>query len=182
MKQNLPTSDPRMTTSSTSGKRLCCVCDRPYNGRSDKIFCDDHCRNRYHAELRRHTKTAAQVKTKIMYKNYAILGLLMAGNARRMVVKKRELQRQGFNFEVVTGVRSSSLGLRFDLFEFSYRFTANNNVVVERDVFEQAVLPFVYKRWERHWKPLQTDMPGCENRLGTHPFGSRNGILKQNSS
>ncbi len=138
-------------------QRLCCVCDKPYYGRSDKIYCDDHCRNRYHAELRKHTKTAAQVKTKIMYKNYAILCLLMAGKQGKIVIKKRELQKQLFDFDVVTGVTNSPLGLKFELFEFSYYFSSNYNVVIQQDTSEHKFSPFVYKRWERHWKLIQTD-------------------------
>jgi hypothetical protein len=42
--------------------RLCCVCDKPLYGRSDKVFCDVKCKNIYHAEIRNYLKKSATFK------------------------------------------------------------------------------------------------------------------------
>jgi hypothetical protein len=42
--------------------RLCCVCDKPLYGRSDKVFCDIRCKNTYHAEIRKYLKNNSRFR------------------------------------------------------------------------------------------------------------------------
>lgn len=144
--------------SSLKPSRQCCVCDKPLYGRSDKVFCDITCKNRYHSDVRRHTKSASAVNIRILRKNYAILCSLLGNACERFVVKKLKLKELNFNFDVVSGVTQMSFGLKFDLFEFSWFHSRNDNVTVLQDSRQTRISPFMYKRWERHVRPLQTEV------------------------
>jgi hypothetical protein len=138
-------------------ERKCCVCDKKLFGRSDKVFCDIHCKNKYHAELRKHTKTASAETTKILNKNYAILCVLLGENCKRFKVKKLHLETHGFNFQTISGLEKTPLGQKMKIYEFSWYYSKDDNIVVLRDSEQSAISPFVYKRWENQYKKLQTE-------------------------
>lgn len=146
-----------MDTTSLKPIRKCCVCDKQLYGRSDKVFCDIHCKNQYHSDVRKHTKSAAAVSTKILYKNYEILCLLLGDNHDRYVIKKMELKKRFFNFDTITGMSSTRFGLKFDIFEFSWYYSTNDNIVILQDRGQSKISPFMYKRWQRNLKTTQTD-------------------------
>jgi hypothetical protein len=137
--------------------RQCCVCDKSFNGRSDKVFCDYHCKNKYHSDVRKHTKSAASVNTKVMHKNYEILCLLLGDNCDRFVIKKMELKKLFFNFETISGISFTPNGPKFDIFEFSWYYAKNDNIVIMQDRAQSKISPFMYKRWQRNLKHTQTD-------------------------
>jgi hypothetical protein len=137
-------------------ERKCCVCDKKLFGRSDKVFCDIHCKNKYHAEMRKHTKTASVETTKILNKNYAILCVLLGENCKRFKVKKLHLETHGFNFQTISGLEKTTLGQKMKIYEFSWYYSKDDNIVVLRDSEQSAISPFVYKRWENQYKKLQT--------------------------
>lgn len=139
--------------------RLCCVCDKPLFGRSDKVFCDIHCKNRYHSDVRKHTKTASAVNIRILRKNYVILCALLGDPCDKYVVKKLELKSLGFNFDVISGITKTPYGFKFDVFEFSWFYSRNDNITIMQDKQQTKISPFMYKRWERNTKPLQTHVP-----------------------
>jgi hypothetical protein len=137
-------------------ERKCCVCDKKLFGRSDKVFCDIHCKNNYHAQLRKNTKTATATTTKILNKNYVILCLLLGENCRRFKIKKLQLEKDGFNFQTISGFEKTNLGQKMKIYEFSWYYSTDDNIVVMRDNEQSPIAPFVYKRWEIHYKKLQT--------------------------
>lgn len=138
-------------------ERKCCVCDKKLFGRSDKVFCDVHCKNKYHAEMRKHTKTASAETTKILNKNYAILCVLLGENCKRFKVKKLHLETHGFNFQTISGLEKTTLGQKMKIYEFPWYYSKDDNIVVLRDSEQSAISPFVYKRWENQYKKLQTE-------------------------
>ena len=156
-------------TTSPKPPRLCCVCDKQLYGRSDKVFCDIHCKNKYHADVRRHTKSAAANNIKILTKNYEILCLLLGTNCKRYVAKKLFLQEKGFNFEVISAMASTRLGLKMHVFEFSWYYAANDNIVILQDNEQSKISPYMYKRWQRHYEPLQTAPPSLPQTQPSNP-------------
>jgi hypothetical protein len=148
--------DPKTAQNLKVDKRLCCVCDKPLIGRSDKVFCDINCKNKYHSEIRKHTKSAASVSSAIMYKNYQILCLLLGTNCSKYSISKKELQKRGFCFEVVSGITITPYGIKHELFEFSWYYSKNNQVIVKLDREQSIISPFMYKRWERTLEDKQT--------------------------
>lgn len=140
-------------------RRICCVCDKPLIGRSDKVFCGIQCKNKYHSDVRKHTKSAANVNTKLLYKNYQILCLLLGDNCSKYSIHKRELEKSGFSFDVVSGVTHTPYGLKFELFEFSWYFSSKNQIIVRLDREQSQISPFMYKRWKYTLEFKQTEPP-----------------------
>ena len=137
-------------------RRLCCVCDKPLYGRSDKVFCDIHCKNKYHSDVRKHTKSAANVSTQLLFKNYQILCLLLGDNCSKFVISKKELQKRGFCFEAISGVTVTKNGFKNELFQFSWYYSSSNQIVVRQDLEQSTISPFMYKRWKRTLESQQT--------------------------
>jgi hypothetical protein len=147
------------TTTNLKPSRLCCVCDKQLYGRSDKVFCDIHCKNKYHANVRKHTQSASANNIKILAKNYQILCQLLGTDCERYVTKKLFLQKQGFNFEIISAMANTKYGLKMHVFELSWYYAANDNIVVLQDKKQSKISPYMYKRWQRHYEPLQTHPP-----------------------
>ena len=137
-------------------ERKCCVCDKRLFGRSDKVFCDIKCKNKYHSELRKHTQTASVTTTKILNKNYSILCVLLGEKSNKFMIKKLFLESKGFNFDIVSGLEKTNFGLKMKVYEFSWYFCKNDNIVVKRDDEASEISPFVYKRWKNHFQKLET--------------------------
>lgn len=97
----------------------CLECGNPVHGRSDKKFCDDLCRGRYHASK---TRTSRRVKMKItatLNRNYEILASLVAKGVRTANV--HELDIMGFNRSCVTGhYRSRNGHEQYSCFDIIY--------------------------------------------------------------
>ncbi|MES2587581.1 MAG: hypothetical protein V4622_01295 [Bacteroidota bacterium] len=131
---------------------LCCVCDSKLFGRSDKVFCNVNCKNKYHAELRRHNKTVSKETIKILNKNYQTLCFLLGKNCSKFKINKLELERKGFNYEIVSGFSQTKFGFKLKIYEFSLYITHHNQVIISRDSEQSEISPFVYERWERFYK------------------------------
>lgn len=135
--------------------RKCCVCDAQLYGRSDKVFCGIKCKNTYHGAVRRDNKSVSSTCIDILHKNYGILRLMMAKKCNRMVVKKLYLEKLKFNFTAITGIEKTPLGVKMKIFEFSWYFSKNDNIVVFQESEQSTISPFLLKRWEYHLKPAQ---------------------------
>ena len=94
---------------------------------------------------------------KIMIRNYEIICVLFGDNPDRVTIKKLALERMGFKFEIVSGVERNVYGLKMNVFEFSWFYGSKSNIILLKDKEESKISPFVYKRWNRHYRPLQTD-------------------------
>jgi len=132
--------------------RTCIICEKQLYGRSDKVFCDIHCKNKYHSEIRKTTRTVSAETLKMLQQNWVILAGLMTDNCDRFILKKVTLERLGFKFDTISHVESRGLQLRYSVFEFSYYFGHQGNVVVTKDIQQESVSPFLFKRWS-HVRP-----------------------------
>jgi hypothetical protein len=155
------------TQTPVSNKRLCCVCDKPLYGRSDKVFCDYHCKNKYHADIRKHTKSAASVSNAILYKNYQILCILLGDNCSKYSISKKELQKRGFVFEAVSSFTLTPYGVKHEIFELSWYYSKNNQIIVLHDKNQAKISPFMYKRWQRTLQFQQTEPVVVLDKMGS---------------
>ena len=127
--------------------RTCIVCEGQLYGRSDKVFCDIQCKNRYHAELARSKKTIANETFKILGKNWAILASLMSASADELHINKVELARHGFDFTAVSGVDVTTNNIHFDVFEYTWYYRANQEIAIILNKKQTTISPFLFKRW-----------------------------------
>lgn len=134
----------------TANERLCCVCDTKLFGRSDKVFCSLKCKNKYHSEIRKTSKTASKETIKILYRNHQILCEIMGEDCAKYKINKLALQRKGFNFEVLSGIEQNKFGYKLKLFDFSWYLSNHSTIVIYHNPDEDIISPFVYTRWKRH--------------------------------
>ena len=80
----------------------CKICKKPIKGRTDKIFCSVECKNYYHTNLRRVTKTTAKEIDIILHRNRSILLELLGKNIHNKKLKRITLAKKKFNFKYMT--------------------------------------------------------------------------------
>lgn len=109
--------------------RLCKVCRQLLRGRSDKIFCSLHCKNHYHANLRRATKRAAYTTDKILHRNRSILLEIMGNHRRQQQVDRKVLDKKKFNYHYLTGYYLGKTGKIYHyVYDFSWVLLAGGKV------------------------------------------------------
>ena len=81
-------------------KRKCLVCGHPIQGRADKKFCTEQCRNSHHNQLNRDVNQHVRNINNILRKNRRILADLNPTGQSK--VHRDRLLTRGFNFEYFT--------------------------------------------------------------------------------
>jgi hypothetical protein len=99
-------------------QRICMECGQRIVGRTDKKFCNDHCRTAWHNKM--HYDEASHIKSinTILRKNRKILAELRASGARR--IPTVALMRLGFEFGYFTSMKKSRSGILHYCYEQSY--------------------------------------------------------------
>lgn len=111
-------------------ERKCQNCSETIKGRSDKKFCDDHCRSAYYNEKKANeTNTLIKQTNTILRKNRQILQNL---NPTGMVKTTRKtLIEKGFNFGYYTGIYKTARGSNyFFCYEMGYLSLQKDEVLL----------------------------------------------------
>lgn len=87
----------------------CLECGQPINGRSDKKFCDDGCRNAFNNKQNKDSTNLMRNINNLLRKNYRILSELnfVEGKAK---VRKTKLSEDGFSFDYFTNLKTYKNG------------------------------------------------------------------------
>lgn len=110
----------------------CLYCGAPMQGRSDKKFCDDGCRNLYHNRRNRLQHGAIRHINRILARNYRLLKALAELPQKEFT--REELLLKGFNFEYFTSFdRSGSKICRYWVYDTGYHFLKNNHITVVKN-------------------------------------------------
>jgi hypothetical protein len=88
--------------------KTCLYCDKPLQGRSDKKFCDDQCRNNYNNQLNSDNNNHVRNINNILRRNRRILEELNTTGKTNM--PKSKLQERGFNFNYFTNLFKTKEG------------------------------------------------------------------------
>ena len=105
----------------------CIECGAPLKGRSDKKFCSDDCRATYHNTLYRRAATTQAPVTRILRRNFDILGRLHAAGRRK--ADRESLRKLQFNTDYFTASRKGLFGRRiYSCYTYSYRFTLSGTL------------------------------------------------------
>ncbi len=100
--------------------RACLFCGDGLYGRADKLFCNSHCRNSYHNQLK---NTINNYKRKIkgyLSRNHHILEELLTPAAASLKVSRKRLQQLGFRFNYHTHVDSSYGSTCYYCYDYGY--------------------------------------------------------------
>ena len=118
----------------TDGHVHCLECGDPIPyGRSDRKYCSDRCRNRWHnREYRRWRRKFADIIDTLL-QNHLILDHLL--NMGVDSVPKTELAQLGFRIDFVTSCRKVGRHMECRCFDIRYRETEGRIVHLERGSF-----------------------------------------------
>lgn len=100
----------------------CLECGEPVYGRSDKKFCSDNCRNRWHGHLRYAREKIQAREMQILARNYSILESMLCLTGGKCPFST--LEEMGFKKEYVTRVIKKGKHLEYRCFDFAYNMGA----------------------------------------------------------
>jgi hypothetical protein len=100
--------------------KKCLCCDKTLNGRADKKFCNDYCRNAYNNQLKSANSPAVRNINNTLIKNRRILETML-GEEKMIKQPKEKLLTQGFNFKYFTHNYTNQKGnIYFFCYEYGY--------------------------------------------------------------
>ena len=111
-------------------KRICKECGRAFHGRSDKLFCDDGCRNQFHNKLNSDANNYVRNVNNILRRNRRIL----EHHYRRgeTQIEREELQASGFDFGYHTKVENRVEDQKvFYCYDYAYSFYNADMVAIK---------------------------------------------------
>lgn len=116
-----------MNETNTIFKKKCPYCNRLITGRTDKVFCDDRCRNNYYYEINNEQKTFIRSVNKILLKNRGILRTVNPSG--RTSVPKSYLEELDFDFSCFTGIHKTKKGrLYYLVYDQAYSYDDDERV------------------------------------------------------
>lgn len=118
-------------------KRICPVCHTEFEGRADKKFCCDQCRNTYNNQLKQEDNNFTYKINRILKKNRHILSdiytkLDKPENERHSVLRDK-LVKEGFNFDYMTNIyRTRAEKIYYYCYDYGYYLDNDYVVVVQK--------------------------------------------------
>ena len=88
--------------------KLCLECGERIQGRSDKKFCGDYCRNAYNNKINKDSKNLIRNTNNRLRKNYKILCELNASGKTKVI--RHSLTNYNFDFTLFTSIYTTKTG------------------------------------------------------------------------
>ena len=102
-------------------RKTCLNCDKSIQGRADKKFCDDYCRNNYNNQLKAYTNNMIRNINNALRKNRRILEALLPVNEDTARITKQHVLDKGFNFSYLTHTYTNKKGnTYFFCYDYGY--------------------------------------------------------------
>lgn len=99
--------------------KTCLSCYKTIQGRADKKFCNDHCRNAHHNLLNGGDNNYVRNINHLLRRNRRILEGFMPGNKVRVYTRLQGLQNKGFIVDYCTHTLINRKG---DVYRFCYEY------------------------------------------------------------
>lgn len=101
-------------------QKVCMHCSKPIQGRADKKFCDNQCRNEYNNTQNSTSNNYIRKVNRIIKKNRSILAELCPTD-KSIKVTKKELSKLGFSFEYFTNTYTTKAEKTYHFcYEYGY--------------------------------------------------------------
>jgi len=114
----------------SSAERVCLECGKSIQGRSDKRFCDDACRNAYNNKLNSDQTNLVRNVNNILRKNRRILSEILNGEGM-VKIQREKLKRLGFDFKFHTHTFLNNKGQTYSfIYELGYLLLENDWVLI----------------------------------------------------
>ncbi len=113
-------------------KRDCLECGESFEGRVDKKFCSDYCRNNHNNRLNKDANNYCRNINRILRNNRRILEELSKGKPYK--ISREKLLKTGFNFDYLTNIYKTKTGKTY-YFCYDYAYIVNDDKtynIVER--------------------------------------------------
>ena len=108
--------------------KKCPYCNKIITGRTDKVFCDDKCRNNFYYMVNNEQKTYIRKINVTLLKNRGILRTVNPSG--RTSVPKNYLEELGFDFNCFTGIHKTKKGRVYYLvYDQAFSFDENDERV-----------------------------------------------------
>ena len=105
---------------STASQKKCLACDKTLQGRADKKFCNDYCRNAYNNVLKSVNNPVIKTINNTLTKNRRILQSVL-GEEEMSKTNKEKLLQKGYNFKYITHTYTNKKGnIYFFCYEYGY--------------------------------------------------------------
>ncbi|MDA9110875.1 hypothetical protein N9J89_01345 [Bacteroidia bacterium] len=106
--------------------KVCLHCNSPIQGRADKKFCDNQCRNDYNNTQNGKSNNYIRKVNRIIKKNRNILEELCPKD-KSIKVRRQELSKVGFSFEYFTNTYTTKADKTyFFCYEYGYLDLGND--------------------------------------------------------
>ncbi len=99
--------------------KICIQCEKPIQGRADKKFCDDYCRNAFNNLAKRGSNNLIRNISNSLRKNRNILDALINESEDTKRVPREKLLNEGFQFKYHTHIYTNKKG---DTYQFCYDY------------------------------------------------------------
>lgn len=110
--------------------KLCLNCGSAVYGRTDKKFCDDHCRTTYNNRFKV-TSPAVKNINAALRKNRKILESFVPEEEFKAIIPSNKLAETGFNFTYHTHAFANGTGVNcFFCYEYGYQRLENAQIMV----------------------------------------------------
>ena len=114
--------------------RVCLDCEKTLNGRKDKKFCDDACRNNYNNKLNSEDNAQVNKTNNILKKNRKILQELIPAEGKINITEKK-LKDAGFNFNYFTSEYITKQNIMYKYcYEYGYRKLEENYYMLVKKI------------------------------------------------
>jgi hypothetical protein len=115
-------------------KRECLDCGETFDGRIDKKFCSDYCRNNHNNRLNKDANNYCRSINRILRNNRRVLEDMAEG--KRYKIPREKLLSAGFNFDYLTNIYKTKTGKTYYFcYDFAYIENDDNtyNIVERKD-------------------------------------------------
>ncbi len=113
--------------------KVCMSCNRNINGRADKKFCNDYCRNAHHNNLNSVGNNYIRNINHRLRKNRRILESMLLPARQIIKTSRQTLYNKGFGFRYFTHSCTNKNGNRFHFcYEYGYRVVGQQVVVKKK--------------------------------------------------
>ena len=115
----------------TTTIKVCLSCSKKINGRADKKYCDDFCRNSYNNHLKGQINNVIRNVNNALLKNRRILESLLPPNEEMKMVGQDRLIRRGFRLKHHTHLFKNHKGQTyFFCYDYGYLITDKEGVLI----------------------------------------------------
>lgn len=112
-------------------KNKCLECSEPFNGRVDKKFCSDYCRNSYNNKINKESKNLIRNINNRLRKNHHLLSYLNATGKTK--VTRTKLLDGNFDFNFFTSIYTTKTGnTYFYIYDQGYLTLENDTYLLIR--------------------------------------------------